>query len=387
MKPFLLPWLVCPVDGGPLKADVFTENDVTLNDQHREEIDRRRFLLTDFNKEWMDGLLYNPRLKLMYPLYRGVPRLLIFRHPLLDAFRETFDDRVRSYESEGYTFPDDDSIPGERSVLASFSNEWTGYGFDEDAYWGQEAEVYNESLYETIYNEHQDLRGKFVLEVGIGSGGSANYMCNKFGANLIGVDLGYATDVAFQHFGKNPFLHIAQTSVFNPGIRESAFDFVYSHGVIHHTYNTRRAFDKLSRMPKKGGRLYVWVYSYRNERRSLKRRVLMLLETLIRPWCSRLPGTLQTVVIQPLVPLYVFHQNTVYSGKKGMARYGYREALYAARDRFTPRYIHRHSEAEVMGWFQDNGFEQIRPLSSRTFSDFVTPGFYMNTGVEGFRKE
>lgn len=385
MKPFLHSYLVCPVDKGELEVEKFTVKEVDIIQEQKNEIIRRGLLPDQFNKEWIDGVLLNPRLKLMYPIYRGVPRLLVFKHPLLDSFRKDFGEKIRDYEAKGYSFPDDNSVPGEKSVLASFSSEWTDYGFNEDAYWGQEANAYNQSLFDTLHNETQDLSGRLVLEVGIGSGGSANYMCQKFGANLIGVDLGYSTDVAFQQFGKNPFLHIVQTSVFNLGIREGQFDFAYSHGVIHHTYNTQKAFDRLSRMPKKGGRLYVWVYSHVNEQRTLKRKVIMVLERLIRPWCSRLPGFLQTLVLQPIVPLYIFHQNTVYSGRKGMARYSYREALHAARDRFTPRYIHRHSEEEVMGWFDQNGFGKVRPLSSRNFSESMPVGFYKNTGVEGFK--
>lgn len=385
MKPFLSTHLVCPVDRGELEIESFTIKEAALTDEQKDEISRRGLPLDAFDIEWIDGLLLNPRLKLMYPIYRGVPRLLVFRHPLLDSFRRDFGDNLRNYEAKGYTFPDDNSVPGEKNVLASFSSEWTDYGFNEDAYWGQDAKAYNQSLFDTLHNEGQDLRNKLVLEVGIGSGGSANYMCQKFGTNLIGVDLGYSTDVAFQQFSKNPFLHIVQTSVFNPGIREGRFDFVYSHGVIHHTHNTRRAFDRLTLLTKTGGRLYVWVYSHLNEQRTLKRRVIMVLERLVRPWCSRLPGWMQTIVLQPFVPLYIFHQNTVYSGKKGMARYSYREALHAARDRFTPRYIHRHSEEEVMGWFAQNGFERIQPLSARNFSESMPVGFYMNTGVEGFK--
>ena len=385
MRPFLYSYLVCPVDKGKLEVDKFTVREAAISKEQGEEIKRRGLSMDQFGEEWSDGLLLNPRLKLMYPIYRGVPRLLVFRHPLLDSFRKDFGDRVAHYETKGYAFPNDDSVPGEKSVLSSFSSEWTDYGFNDDAYWGQEANAYNQSLFDTLHNDNQDLSNRLVLEVGIGSGGSANYMSQKFGANLIGVDLGYSTDVAFRQFGNNPFLHIVQTSVFNLGIREQLFDFVYSHGVIHHTHSTKKAFDQLSRMPTKGGRLYVWVYSHLNEQRTLKRRIIMLLERWIRPWCSRLPGNLQTAVLQPLIPLYIFHQNTVYSGKRGMARYSYREALHAARDRFTPRYIHRHSEEEVMGWFKANGFENVQALSSRNFSESVPVGFFKNTGVEGFK--
>ena len=66
----------------------------------------------------------------------------------------------------------------------------------------------------------------------------------------------------------NPFLHVVQTSAFNLPFQDASFDFVYNNGV-HHTFNARKALDQLSRLRKAGGRLYIWVYSFLNEQRTL----------------------------------------------------------------------------------------------------------------------
>src|SRR5581483_7017866 len=159
-----------------------------------------------------------------------------------------------------------------------------------------------------------------------------------------------------------------------------------SQGVIHHTFSTRTAFDKLSKLPRIGGRLYIWVYSPEDERRNLIRRGLMLLETLIRPICWRLPERLQTAALLPLVPLYMLHQNTVgRHAQAGAVRYGFNEALHAARDRFTPRYVHRHSNEEVCQWFCEAGYSDLQCVSQRAKPDFVPISFTACTGVEGVR--
>src|SRR5690606_24211420 len=152
-RPFLHSYLVCPVDKGELEVDKFTVKKVVVSEEQKDEIIRLGLSPDQFEEAWLDGLLLNPRLKLMYPIYRGVPRLLVFQHPLLDSFRQDFGEKIEGYEAKGYSFPDDDSVPGERSVLASFSSEWTDYGFNEDAYWGQEADAYNQSLYDTLHND------------------------------------------------------------------------------------------------------------------------------------------------------------------------------------------------------------------------------------------
>lgn len=386
MKLFMVARLTCAMDKQPLALIIFDQQDVELTSGQKNKIKLNGQEVNEFEKEIIHGLLLNERKKILYPIYKGVPRLLLFEHPLIKVFIQEFKNQLDSFFQQGYQFPSDNSVPGEQNVLASFSNEWTDYGYNEEVYWGQTTEVYNGSLHATLQNETQELSSKLVLEVGIGSGGSANYMSSKFDCNLIGVDLGYSVDVAFKNFSKNPFLHIVQASAFNLPFKDASFDFVYSHGVIHHTFNTRKAFDQLSRLPKKGGRLYIWVYSFLNEQRTRKRKIIMVLERLIRPWCSELPGWLQTVVLTPIAPLYIFHQNTFHtSAKQGMAKYNWREAMHAARDRFTPKYIHRHSEAEVMGWFNENSYTNIRPLSNRQLPDYVPVGFFKNTGVEGFK--
>jgi SAM-dependent methyltransferase/uncharacterized protein YbaR (Trm112 family) len=387
MKLFLLHHLVCPQYHQSLELMVFDQREVELTSDQKNKIQLRGDALNDYDKEIIHGLLINEQKKVMYPIYKGVPRMLLFDHPLIKAFVQDFKTQLDPFFQKGCQFPSDSSVPGERNVLASFSNEWTDYGYNEEVYWGQTTEVYNGSLYQTLNNEAQELTDKLVLEVGIGSGGSANFMSKKFNCNLIGVDLGYSVDVAYKNFGSNPFLHIVQASAFNLPFRDHTFDFVYSHGVIHHTFNTRKAFGQLAKLPKPGGRLYIWVYSFLNEQRTLKRRVIMLMERLIRPWCAVLPGWMQTIVLTPIAPLYIFHQNTINTDSKtGMAKYRWREAMHAARDRFTPKFIHRHSEEEVAKWFSESGYKNIRPLSAKKMPDFVPVGFYKNTGVEGFKQ-
>ncbi|MBX2916325.1 MAG: class I SAM-dependent methyltransferase [Cyclobacteriaceae bacterium] len=387
MYPFLLKHICCPVDKGSLEIVVFEQQRVILTEEQNNFIRNNGHTFSDFEINILSGLLLNRRKKIFYPIFAGVPRLLTFKHSLLDKFNNQFLSELVKFTQNGYSYVQDEEIPGEKNILASFSNEWTDYGYSEEVYWGQSTNVYNESLFSTINHENQNLKHKLVLEVGIGSGGSANFMSNKFNCNLIGVDLGYSVDVANKNFAKNPFLHIVQASVFNLPFANETFDFVYSHGVIHHTFNTQKAFNALAKLPKSGGRLYIWVYSVLNEQRTLKRRIIMLMERLIRPWCSMLPGWLQTVVLVPIAPLYIFHQNTInIDSKTGMAKYRWREAMHAARDRFTPKYIHRHSETEVIKWFLELGYKDVRPLSIKKLPDFVPVGFYMNTGVEGFKQ-
>jgi hypothetical protein len=113
----------------------------------------------------------------------------------------------------------------------------------------------------------------------------------------------------------------------------------------------------------------------------------MLMEALIRPICWRLPESLQTLMLLPIVPLYLFHQNLYAKpGSAGSIKYGLREAMHAARDRFTPRYVHRHSEEEVLKWFSEAGYVELQCVSGRKRPNFVPISFVTATGVDGVRR-
>ena len=225
--------------------------------------------------------------------------------------------------------------------------------------------------------------GPLALEVGIGVGGVANHASRD--AEVVGMDLGHGVDVAARTFGANPFLHVVQASAFQPPLRPATFDLVYSFGVLHHTYSTRDAFTSLATLPRPGGRFYVWVYSPHDEQRNLVRRALMATEKIIRPIVWRLPGRLQTAAILPLVPAYMAWQRVQALRGDGRIAYGFREALHAARDRFTPRYIHRHTDEELESWFRAAGYERLQTTSARPKPDWVPIAFTACAGVSGFR--
>ena len=160
---------------------------------------------------------------------------------------------------------------------------------------------------------------------------------------------------------------------------------VYSQGVIMHTYSTKTAFIRLARLPRVGGRLYIWVYSYYEER-TFEGRMLMKIEKLIQPLVWRLPDRLQTAALLPIIPLYLIHQN-VMIGRRGatVIKYGWREAIHAARDHFTPRFAHRHTEEEVCGWFRDAGSTQLQCVSKREHPKFIPISLVAATAVDGTR--
>jgi ubiquinone/menaquinone biosynthesis C-methylase UbiE len=106
-----------------------------------------------------------------------------------------------------------------------------------------------------------ETRGKKVLEIGTGNGADgAMFALN--GAAYTGVDL---TDAALEATRK----HFRVLGLDGTFLKENAeqltipdgtFDFVYSHGVLHHTPHPQKAIDEVWRVLKPGGRAIVMLY-------------------------------------------------------------------------------------------------------------------------------
>jgi hypothetical protein len=91
-------------------------------------------------------------------------------------------------------------------------------------------------------------------------------------------------------------------------------------------------------------------------------------------------------VLLPLLPLYLLHQRLrVQHRGDDYVPYGWREALHAARDRFTPRYVHRHTEEEVCNWLYEAGYTDLVCLSKRPHPPKVPLSLVYATAVDGMR--
>lgn len=385
MKPRLLDLLVCPIDKSRLELVEWESTPVLLSSDEINSIKAMRLDPSSFSKNIVTGLLVNRVKKIFYPIYRGVPRLLVFPTRAGDEFVKAHSKRLAD-ELRGFTLPQEPPAPGEKDVLRSFSNEWVSYDWSPDAYWNLSHEDMYRSMRFLLDLESRPLKQKLVLEAGIGIGGIADYVSRSEGCEMIGVDLSYAVDAAHKHFGYNPLLHIVQASVFALPFPENTFDFVYSQGVLMHTYSTKAAFGGLARLPRIGGRLYIWVYSQYDEQRTFERRILMKMEKLIRPVVWRLPESLQTAALLPITPLYLIHQNLLARRRGAIAiKYGWREAMHAARDRFTPRFAQRHTEEEICGWFREAGYSKLQCVSKREHPEFIPVSLIFAAAVDGTR--
>ena len=111
--------------------------------------------------------------------------------------------------------------------------------------------------------DNMKVSGKRVLEVGLGQGADAEQLVRR-GAIWSGLDL-TAESVARVRtrlsLRELPYENIQQGSILNPPYPDGYFDVVFSHGVLHHVPDIKKAQHELHRILKRKGELVVMLYA------------------------------------------------------------------------------------------------------------------------------
>jgi SAM-dependent methyltransferase len=200
------------------------------------------------------------------------------------------------------------------------------------------------------------LKGKRVLDAGCGMGRFSD-VASRWGATVVGIDLSRAVEAAQRNIGSRPNVNIAQANIFELPFRDGTFDFIFSIGVLHHTPNTRAAFDKLPRLLRSNGKIAIWLYHYVGWRFS----------DLYRRVTPRMPRRLLHTLAYAAVPIYYVNKVPVLGlfFRVLLPVSPHPKAEWRVLDTFdwySPLYQWKHSNEEVLPWFEEQGLTDIRVL-------------------------
>ena len=324
MKRGLLSRLACPACGGELRFSALDD-----------------FPLTE-NHDAAGGRLACARCKAEYSIEAGVPRLV---PGALERDAEKTRDAF-AFEWARYpgSLPEDEPILLEESQLAA-----------------------------------PDFRAKQVLDAGCGMGRYA-IAALALGAEVVALDLSDSLLRLAEVAPKWPKLHVVQGNLLCPPLKPSQFDLVYSHGVLHHTSDTRAAFKRVAALVKPGGQLSVWLYGragryadfatnpLKNESgfAARHRRLAWLIvgarhfvSDAVRAVTTRLPMRLSyalSFVLAALgaIPLVKYLTFSVHPG--------FMVRVIENFDWISPPYQWHHTKEELRRWFEEEGFEVLRVL-------------------------
>jgi len=258
-----------------------------------------------------------------YPIVRGVPRFVPD-----DAYVSSF-----SFEWNTHKRTQLDSDRGDDMSMGTFQQKT---GFTEG-----------------------DLRGKLVLDAGVGTGRFSEVM-TRLGARVVGVDLSLAVEAAQENLGGRDDVLVAQADIGNLPFAPGTFDYIVSIGVLHHTPDTRKYFHALVPLLKPGGTICIWVYPDEGD---FKARNAWI------PFTNKIPSRMFYEWCRWLIPFVQRREGSrlqaLIARIFGYSRqpYGQENDILDTFDGFSPRYHGTHSPEQVAGWFREAGLVDVREPS------------------------
>jgi SAM-dependent methyltransferase len=271
----------------------------------------------------------------------------------------------KAFVGGGASFPVVDDIPrfvSSDHYVKSFSFEWnTHHNTQLDCHQGDQSSE-SEFVQKTNFTP-AELRGKLVLDAGVGAGRYADIV-SRWGGDVVGVDLSYAVEAAYRNFKDRDNVWIAQADIGNLPFKPASFDAIFSIGVLHHTPNTKNYFMKLIPLLKPGGTIAIWVYPD-DESYAIRARWI--------PFVNKLPIRMFYAWCRWFVPWATIRLNNPWVGAirrvfpfptHGL---GFEHDILDTFDGYSPRFHGIHSPEEVEGWFREAGLTGIyRPSQWKT---------------------
>lgn len=280
----------------------------------------------------------------------------IFRCPESGAELEASEDAFLS--PSGKRWPRLRDIPRfveSDQYVGSFSFEWNTHTQTQLDSSNQGLAKSAQILQEKTGLTPEDVKGKLVLDAGVGAGRFSEILA-EWGANVVGVDLSYAVESAHANLGRFPNARVAQADIFKLPFAPETFDVIISIGVLHHTPDTKRAFESLVPLLKPGGQICIWVYPREGD--------YVIRDEWI-PFTRKLPNQLFYRFCRRFVPLATRHaSNPLVQYVKGVFPFsqqgmGTENDILDTFDGFSPHFHGIHTPEEVQGWFRAQGLIEV----------------------------
>ena len=217
-----------------------------------------------------------------------------------------------------------------------------------------------------------DLAGTVVLDAGCGMGRYLRVAAEGRPYLVVGLDLSEAVLAAKDVTSGLPSVALARGDLLRPPFAPGSFDHVYLLGVLDHTPDPRATFLALAKLLRPGGRIVLWVYP--RERPALE----WVIEAH-RAVSRRLPLGVLVTLSHLMAPIGGLKRRMMSSRWRVVARAGVVLNLLTigvsmhpdpevrvcdTLDWYAPRYLSRHTPAEVAGWFAEAGLTDVADLSA-----------------------
>jgi len=241
------------------------------------------------------------------------------------------------------------------AYVDSFSFEWNTHKTTQLDIFRNDGSSEDTFRKKTGFNP-EDLKGKLVLDAGIGAGRFTDVMA-RWGANVVGIDLSYAVEAAQENFRHLDNVLVAQADIGDLPFKPETFDAIVSIGVLHHTPDTREYFHRLVPYLRHGGAIAIWVYPAEGDfvtRRQWIPFTSRIPNRMFYEWCRWfVPFTHKW----PNSPRVQFIYRAFPFSNQGL---GLENDILDTFDAYSPRFHGIHTPEEVEEWFREAGLVDIR---------------------------
>lgn len=203
-----------------------------------------------------------------------------------------------------------------------------------------------------------ELSGKVVLDAGCGTGRFAEVALEE-GAEVVCVDMSRAIDVAYANLRHFERAHFIQADLFSLPLR-SAFDVVFSLGVLHHTPDPPAVFARVASLLAPDGVISVRVYAAYNK-------AYINVTEFYRRFTKRMSRSLLFKLCYLAIPLYYLNKVPVLGPfvTRLLMPVSINPPTHMWRvcntfDLYSPQYQFFYNHAQVNDWFLEAGLERIR---------------------------
>lgn len=334
----LLDFLTCPECGSKFKLHIYKSQKSKQITKLKDKINIVEGLL-----ECSCGALY--------PIIDSVPRMIS------DAFKENskfyHDNETEINSKIGNNFSK--NLPKSfKSTQKSFGQQWMIFDYS-DRTWARTSDERRKEVLIHFNQKESEFKNKLLLDIGCGNGIEAAVITD-FGCEVVAMDLSdsiiRANKEAIKFRKKNLApVHYVQANLMNPPFKNKTFDFVSSSGVLHHTPNTKKAFDKVAPLCK--GKLWIWLYQ--------REKWIATLIEISKIITRRIPLRFQYYICYITAPIYQLLKS--FLNLTGLGKYPnmtFRENVVSLSDTLTPAYAFNHTPKEVTHWYKEAGFKHIK---------------------------
>lgn len=378
MKERILDLLTDPYSKEPLKLIKFE----TRTDKSKKESE----------EDIVSGVLVS-KAGNVFPIYQGVPRILKGALHLFESFTEKWNEKLKEHNllnERSLVKPEKEFEEFILPTLKRFEKEWSNHEL-EDNTWGWSQIERIEKVKEYMGWSADEFKGKLILDAGAGTGQLTSTIAKYLDCEIIGLDLTPAVARGWKEkekwAGENHLrVHIVQGDINNPPFKDETFDGVHSSGVLHHTPNTKNAFDSIVPLVKENGKLAVWLYKPIKSGLPIipfvKSDKLTIDTDKLREFTPKInPNILYSSLFVYSSVFHLFYKiNEAIRGKKHDQTI--KERVTSLFDTYAPPYVFRHTEEEVKDWFEESGFKDIEITDKENEVGFNTSGIRVKSKLK-----